>query len=257
MDAFLSSPSVSYRIQRLHAIALLSSTTFNITLTTMTPPTRSAILLPNNNNTNIVRKDSSSVCGTGRINQIFILTCIASLLLQLYGSLVSWHSIHGGRRLGMEISTSIHGSDVDGPGVIVGDNTLQLPERLRMGRPRHSRRLRVLFGILTADFRNDEAYRKRHRALFKLWNDKRVCSLHDFKKMPLEERYECELIYTFVIAANPNETAELVDHSRPYEVSRPYRGKCNDLNQPDMTLLNIKCVSWSTCLVCDSRHVQI
>lgn len=117
-----------------------------------------------------------------------------------------------------------------------------LPDRLKFGPPKHTRRLRVLFGILTADFKNDETYRKRHRTLFKLWNDKRVCSLPDFKSMPLEERYECELIYTFVMGANPNATTELVDDSRPFEVTRPVRGTCSDLNEPDTTLLNIRYV---------------
>ena len=128
--------------------------------------------------------------------------------------------------------------EAQGPEVV--NNVNVLPERLRLGNPKHSQRLRVLFGILTADFKNDETYRKRHRTLFKLWNDKRVCSLHDFKRMPIEDRYECELIYTFVIAANPDETPELVDNSRPFEVSRPITGISSDLNNPDMTLLNIK-----------------
>ena len=99
---------------------------------------------------------------------------------------------------------------------------------MQYGTPKHSRRLRVVFGILTADLKGDEAYRKRHRTLFKLWNDKRVCSLPDFKSMPLEERYECELIYTFVIGANPEASPELVDDSRPFEIERPYRGGRGD-----------------------------
>lgn len=124
--------------------------------------------------------------------------------------------------------------------VHAADQVEVLPERLQYGQPKHSRRLRVLFGILTADFKSDEAYRKRHRTLFKLWNDKRVCSLPDFKSMPLEDRYECEIIYTFVIAANPEAPTELVDESRPFEIERPYQGTSRDLNEPDVTLLNIK-----------------
>jgi len=105
----------------------------------------------------------------------------------------------------------------------------------------HSGRLRVLVGILTADFFNDQVYRKRHRMLFKLWDDPRVCSLPEFKQKPIGERYTCEFIYTFVIGANPNESPELVDGSRPMEVQRPIRGGVShDLNEPDMTLLNIR-----------------
>eukprot|EP00977_Amphora_coffeiformis_P006812 scaffold1498_cov163-Amphora_coffeaeformis.AAC.4 len=197
---------------------------------------------------------SSCGGGGGKMNQIFILTCIASLALQLFSIMASWD---GGRRLGEKYPMYSNNmppmSDYASPvsvldksnqvGAINNSNhqvDVHLPERLQMGPPKHSRRLRVLFGILTADFKNDETYRKRHRTLFKLWNDKRVCALHEFKQKPLEDRYECELIYTFVIAANPNETTELVDNSRPFEVARPIRGECKDLNEPDMTLLNIK-----------------
>lgn len=217
------------------------------------------------------------------MNQIFVLTCIVSLALQVFSIASLWE---GGRRLagndvdrydddhhrtalvamttttadrvsethGDRYKASLTGpgvrTEVDGisdamnhrpvPGVGGVRGGMLLPERLRTGTPKHSRRLRVLFGILTADFKNDETYRKRHRALFRLWDDRRVCSLHDFKRMPMEVRYECQLVYTFVIAANPNQTTELVDNSRPFEVSRPIRGSCNDLNEPDMTLLNIK-----------------
>ena len=167
------------------------------------------------------------------MNQVFMATCIVSLALQLLSSLASWQSMDSERHLSTsvqafdEYASDMLGSQLDTPEAI--DQVNVLPERLRFGQPKHSRRLRVLFGILTADFKNDETYRKRHRALFKLWNDKRVCSLPDFKKMPLEDRYECEIVYTFVIAANANATTELVDESRPFEVERPYRGTCSDL----------------------------
>ena len=115
-----------------------------------------------------------------------------------------------------------------------------LPEKLRFGANRHNGRLRVLVGILSADFFNDKVYRKRHRALIKLWNDERVCSLPEFKSKPIDERYVCQLIYTFVIGANPNASPELVDNSRPMEVARPITGQSNDLNEPDMTLLNLR-----------------
>jgi hypothetical protein len=117
---------------------------------------------------------------------------------------------------------------------------VSLPAKYRIGATPHNGRLRVLVGIVSADFFNDQVYRKRHRELFKLWNDERVCSLPEFKSKPLQERYVCELIYTFVIGANPNTTPELVDHSRPFEVQRPITGTSRDLNEPDMTLLNIR-----------------
>jgi hypothetical protein len=93
---------------------------------------------------------------------------------------------------------------------------------------------------LTADFYNDQAYRKRHRKLFELWDDPRVCSLPDFKQKSMEEREVCELIYTFVVGGNEETTPELVDDSRPMTATRPIPGKSPDLNDPDMTLLNIK-----------------
>lgn len=106
--------------------------------------------------------------------------------------------------------------------------------------PRHSGRLRVLMGILSADFFNDQVYRRRHRMLFELWNDERVCSLDQFKALPMAERYRCELIWVFVLAGNPNAAPELVDDSRPWEVPRPIQGVSKDLNRPDTILLNIK-----------------
>lgn len=115
-----------------------------------------------------------------------------------------------------------------------------IPEKYRYGSAPHNGRLRVLVGILSADFFNDQVYRKRHRNLFELWNDERVCSLPEFKKKPVAERYVCELIYTFVIGANPDASPELVDGSRPMEVQRPVIGVSKDLNEPDMTLLNIR-----------------
>ena len=176
----------------------------------------------------------------GNMNQVFLLTCLASLALQLLGSMASWHALDGTRKLGARESTLQEYAAVDVVLSPADQVNVVLPERLQYGQPKHSRRLRVLFGILTADFKGDEAYRKRHRKLFALWNDKRVCSLPDFKSMPLEDRYECEIIYTFVIGANPEESPELVDDSRPFEINRPYRGLCGDLNEPDVTLLNIR-----------------
>jgi hypothetical protein len=192
------------------------------------------------------------------LKSIFLLTCIASFSLQLFGSVISWNSSralgsNGTSRRGLgpanvlDSSPRIRGlapidvaTSAQHMSAPADETTSQLPVHRQLGAPPHSRRLRILFGILTADFRNDHTYRKRHRELFKLWNDSRVCSLPEFKAKPIEERYECEIIYTFVIGANPHASPELVDNSRPMEVARPVTGVCPDLNEPDMTLLNIR-----------------
>jgi hypothetical protein len=261
-----------------------------------------------NNNSNM----QSSCFTGGRLNQIFVITCMAIFSLQLLSSFLSWQQNHhdsiaiarrtttgrfplantdgngndrqqrlvdlnpiasysstvrGGGGLNRYYLTKKKSANINNnepPPKIVGrlqQQQLQPSSSLllehqqeeqealefypsdnrRYGAPQHSRRLRVLFGIITADFKNDQAYRKRHRMLFELWNDTRVCSLPDFKAKPLSERYECEIIYTFVMAANPDASPELVDESRPFEVQRPIRGGvCTDLNEPDMTLLNIR-----------------
>jgi Galactosyltransferase len=156
-------------------------------------------------------------------------------------------AVESARRLGT-FSTNSQSSSGGDSGVANGNNgngdtggDTVLLEKHRLGASLHNGRLRVLWGILSADFYNDQVYRKRHRNLFKLWNDPRVCSLPDFKKKSMAERYECELIYTFVLGANPKAPPELVDHSRPFEVARPILGALGkDMNEPDMTLLNIR-----------------
>jgi hypothetical protein len=106
--------------------------------------------------------------------------------------------------------------------------------------PKH--RLRVLLGIFTADLESEEKMRQRHRDLFALWNDDRVCVLHEFQtQSPGQKRERCELVYTFVMGANPHATTELVDDSlRPMLVSRPIAGVGRDINDPGILLLNIR-----------------
>lgn len=132
------------------------------------------------------------------------------------------------------------------------------------------RRSRTLIGIMSADTRNDSAYRKRHRELFtQIWNDTRVCSLAELQRRPETERKHCQLVYTFVIgaattsaataaAASPatdkNEiinnatttttstTTQIVDASVPLYRSTPLKSKFSDVNDDDVTLLNIKYV---------------
>jgi hypothetical protein len=105
--------------------------------------------------------------------------------------------------------------------------------------PKH--RLRVLLGIFTADLESEEKMRQRHRDLFALWNDDRVCVLHELQTLSSGQRARCELVYTFVMGANPHATSELVDDSlRPMLVSRPIAGVGHDINDPDILLLNIR-----------------
>jgi hypothetical protein len=125
------------------------------------------------------------------------------------------------------------------------------------------RRAKVLMGIMSSELPNDRVYRRRHRKLFMLWNDKRVCSLPDFiesfqqkKKMGVaaapgaatttkDNIYDdCELIYTFVAGGNkdPQGPTELVQHnaSFPLVLTKPIKTRQQDLNDPDTTLLNIR-----------------
>ena len=115
---------------------------------------------------------------------------------------------------------------------------------------------------MSADTRNDSAYRKRHRELFnQIWNDTRVCSLAELQRRPETERKHCQLVYTFVIgaatatAADKNEiinnattttttttTTQIVDASVPLYRSTPLKSKFPDVNDDDVTLLNIKYV---------------
>lgn len=112
------------------------------------------------------------------------------------------------------------------------------------------RRAKVLMGIISADVPNDKSYRKRHRELFELWNDKRVCSLHEFEdaydvKGKDSALYEtCELIWTFIIGGNrdPKAPTELVQHNEtnPILIPKPIVAKAQDINDPDTSLLNIR-----------------
>ena len=207
------------------------------------------------------RKQQPQPCGTvggsGKLNRIFVVTCIASLVLQLAGSFASWKLTSSSNSLldpasaltsprrelmttvGSSSSSTLPTAVSDGVAVqapLVLPTTTPLPGQL----PRHQGRLKILWGVLTADFYNDQAYRKRHRKLFELWDDPRVCSLPDFKAKSLEERDVCELIYTFVVGASPAETTELVDDSRPMLATRPVQAKSPDFNDADVTLLNIQ-----------------
>jgi Galactosyltransferase len=193
---------------------------------------------------------------TKNINLAFVAICIIALCCQIYGTTLTFREQSASlftsesemRQRQKSSSESLlrqqeqHRLLSGGYHFDKDDSVFaqSFPEKYRVGSSPHNGRLRVLVGILSADFFNDQVYRKRHRTLFRLWNDPRVCSLPEFKTKPLSERYVCELIYTFVVGANPKASPELVDNSRPFEVNRPITGVSRDLNEPDMTLLNIR-----------------
>ena len=111
--------------------------------------------------------------------------------------------------------------------------------------PAPLRRARILVGIISSDSANDKAYRKRHRQLFQLWNDTRVCSIDQWENEATRPA-SCELIYTFVIGGNkdPNAPTEIVDDKTwPVLATKPIKTQHDDVNGPDTTLLNIRYVS--------------
>jgi Galactosyltransferase len=118
------------------------------------------------------------------------------------------------------------------------------------------RRLRVLMGIFTMDKPSQMPYRRQFRKLFDvfhMYNDTRVCSLHDFAMAPNDEiRYQCQLIYTFVVGGLPQQSdnqirTELVQESLskpfllPLGQSEQHHIRNKDLIvNNDVTFLNIQ-----------------
>jgi hypothetical protein len=116
------------------------------------------------------------------------------------------------------------------------------------------RRLGILVGIFTADdIKNDREYRSRHRKLFTLWNDPRVCNLAEFQIRTTTQRASCEVIYTFVVGANvtastptewipQDETDNGKRPSNPILLPStvPYNHSSPDLAKNDVTRLNIR-----------------
>jgi hypothetical protein len=101
---------------------------------------------------------------------------------------------------------------------------------------------RTLVGILSNDSFNDRFYRRRHRLLFELWNDTRVCSLPEYEAT---QNPNCQLIFTFVLGGNkdPNAPTELVNASYPILATKPIETKREDINYADTSILNIRCVT--------------
>ena len=134
---------------------------------------------------------------------------------------------------------------------------------------------RMLIGIISsAGNHMGRVYRNRHRRLFDLWNDTRLCSLHDFIErattnvqslQPMDvEVHEhdiirgtvvhdesvivpCQLIYTFVISGNPNGTTSILQQDENNLPSLtvpsdqiPILPRYKDALLSDVTILNIK-----------------
>eukprot|EP00934_Nitzschia_sp_Nitz4_P006903 Nitzschia sp. Nitz4//scaffold2_size372955//295635//297075//NITZ4_000458-RA/size372955-processed-gene-0.446-mRNA-1//1//CDS//3329546883//6893//frame0 len=128
-------------------------------------------------------------------------------------------------------------------------NTAQPPGYQRVHRRQHYRetafggirRSRTLMGIISSDSPNDVSYRNRHRELFQIWNDPRVCSLDQLRQMAPEDRPRCQLVYTFVVGAGGSDAPTLlVNTSRPILRPTPYEGKFDNLTEGDISLLNIR-----------------
>jgi len=96
---------------------------------------------------------------------------------------------------------------------------------------------KTLVGIISSDTRNDATYRKRHRELFDIWKDPRVCSLADWQRNP---QGDCQLMYTFVVGANPEGPTEIVDDTVPLLYESPMQSAFSDIQQDDVTRLNIR-----------------
>jgi len=93
---------------------------------------------------------------------------------------------------------------------------------------------RTLIGIISSDSFNDCTYRKRHRTMFDIWNDTRVCSLDQVTS-------DCQVVYTFILGAgNSSAPTQLVNDSWPLLVEKPIPTKHEDVNAPDTSLLNIR-----------------
>ena len=123
---------------------------------------------------------------------------------------------------------------------------------------------RVFIGIVTAANNHvAKEYRNRHRQLFQLWNDSRICTLyeleHNLKSFQQEASTNCQIIYTFVMGVDhknprlakmhnytPMEVTPLLLKDtirRPLLVNKstfPIMPRYNDILQPDVTVLNIQ-----------------
>ena len=100
---------------------------------------------------------------------------------------------------------------------------------------------RVLIGIMgNANNHIGKVYRDRHRRIFQLWNDSRLCFLPPTPN--------CQIVYTFVLGghngsstAPPYHLGSTLDDQRPLTLdSIPTMPRFKDVVQPDVTILNIR-----------------
>lgn len=178
-------------------------------------------------------------------NYLFIIIFGASVLVLILNIAMlhrtnSYHSDHGSR---VVISSDFFSSQ----GVV--EETKEQPRSLGASSyhhhsHHHPRYPKTLVGIITSASFNDASYRKRHRILFQIWNDTRVCSLADYRSHT-SVRDHCQLIYSFIVGGNtdPNALTERLENTtaNPIELPKPMEGKHHeDLDEPDVTLLNIR-----------------
>jgi hypothetical protein len=102
--------------------------------------------------------------------------------------------------------------------------------------------MRVFMGIISSSHsRMEMVYRNKHREIFQLWNDTRLCTLHDFELNP---HSECRIIYSFVLGGGDNSTPTQLleeDPSHPLVLTNiPILPRFQDINDKDMTVLNIQ-----------------
>ena len=103
---------------------------------------------------------------------------------------------------------------------------------------------RLVVGIMTGDFMNEDKARTMIRRLFSL--DPRICRLGEWKEKTATEKEKCHLVYTFLVGGNPKAEPVLLDESvRPFLVDPSHLpdfeyAPPGDLTQNDVLFLNIR-----------------
>lgn len=126
---------------------------------------------------------------------------------------------------------------------IISASALRIDARtsIRRRTPTVPRYSRTLVGILVDFSKHGKRYRKRFRSLFALHPN--VCSIGDLKDESIDTS-ECELVYTFVVGAGPEESGGMRLQT-PFLVPSVQQ-TCDkvvdqtDCSMSDITLLNIK-----------------
>ena len=104
---------------------------------------------------------------------------------------------------------------------------------------------RVLVGIFTQDDATGYEQRQAYRRMIRNMNDKRVCALDEYLKSssPSSTSESCSLVHTFVVGQMTGTTTEIVDETvTPLTLRQQVEtsSQGTDLNQPDVTRLNIR-----------------